>query len=56
MEDEENAAVKKYIFYVSKDFTSIIDSLTTDERSAYINDAIQKKIDIEEQEKKTRNK
>lgn len=52
MEDEENAAVKKYIFYVSKDFTSIIDSLTTDERSAYINDAIQKKIDIEEQERK----
>lgn len=45
--DENNSVVKKYIFYVSKDFVPYIDNLSTDERSAYINDAIQKKIDIE---------
>lgn len=50
-DEEENSAVKKYIFYVSKDFVPYIDNLTTDERSAYINDAIQKKIDFELQEK-----
>lgn len=50
-DEEENSAVKKYIFYVSKDFVPYIDNLTTDERSAYINDAIQKKIDFEIQEK-----
>ena len=50
--EEENPAVKKYLFYVSKDFVSHLDNLTTDERSAYINDAIQKKIDIEAQQKK----
>ena len=43
----EDSAVKKYIFYISKDFVPIIDKLSTDERTAYINDAIQKKIDIE---------
>ena len=45
--DDDNSVVKKYIFYVSKDFIPIIDSLTTDERTAYINDAIQKKVDSE---------
>ncbi len=45
--DNEDSVVKKYIFYVSKDFVPLIDSLTTDERSAYINDAIQRKIDAE---------
>jgi len=54
--EQENSAVKKYIFYVSKDFVPYIDSLTTDERSAYINDAIQKKIDFEIQEKKKNTK
>ncbi len=49
--DENNAVVKKYIFYVSKDFVPIIDELTLDERSAYINDAIQKKIDLENEQK-----
>ncbi len=49
---EEDNAVKKYIFYVSKDFVSIIDKLSTDERTAYINDAIQKKIDIEHENHK----
>lgn len=49
---EEDSAVKKYIFYVSKDFVPIIDKLSTDERTAYINDAIQKKIDIEHENHK----
>ena len=49
--DENNSVVKKYIFYVSKDFVPYIDKLTTDERSAYINDAIQKKIDLEDEKK-----
>ena len=43
----ENSVVKKYIFYVSKDFVPLLDDLNADERSAYINDAIQKKIDFE---------
>lgn len=45
--DDDNGIMKKYIFYVSKDFIPLIDSLTTDERTAYINDAIQRKIDAE---------
>jgi len=48
---EENSAVKKYLFYISKDFVPFLDGLTTDEKSAYINDAIQKKIDLENIEK-----
>ena len=47
--DKNNSVVKKYIFYVSKDFVPYIDNLTTDERTAYINDAIQKKIDLEDE-------
>ncbi len=45
--DKNNAVVKKYIVYIAKDFIPIFDNLTTDERSAYINDAIQTKIDLE---------
>lgn len=51
--DNGNSAVKKYIFYVSRDFVPYIDNLSTDERSAYINDAIQKKIDFEDEKKKS---
>lgn len=47
--NDENSVVKKYIVYVSKDFVPLMDGLTTDERSAYINDAIQRKIDTEEE-------
>lgn len=54
--NKEDSAVKKYIFYISKDFVPYIDNLTTDERTAYINDAIQKKIDIENQEHHKENK
>ena len=43
----DNSVFKKYIFYVSKDFVSLIDSMTPDMRTAYINDAIQRKVDQE---------
>ncbi len=53
--DKNNAVVKKYIIYIAKDFIPYIDNLSTDERSAYINDAIQIKMDLED-EKKIKNK
>ena len=49
--NEEDSAIKKYIVYISKDYVPYIDNLSTDERSAYINDAIQKKLDDEENKK-----
>ena len=49
---ENNSVVKKYIMYISKDFVPYIDSLNVDERMAYINDAIQMKIDSEDEKKK----
>lgn len=39
-EEEENCAVKKYIFAVSKDYVNMIDPMDLDERSAYVNEAI----------------
>ena len=53
--DKNNAVVKKYLIYIAKDFIPYLDNLSTDERSAYINDAIQMKIDLED-EKKIQNK
>ena len=56
--NSDNDVVKKYIVYISKDFIPYIDSLSADERSAYINDAIQTKLDLEDikkqKQKKTR--
>lgn len=46
----ENSAVKKYITYISKDFIELMDEMSADERSAYINDAIQKKLDLENEQ------
>lgn len=46
-EQNENSALKKYIVYISREFVPIIDSMTLDERVAYINDAIQTKIDTD---------
>ena len=53
--DKNNAVVKKYIIYIAKEFIPYFDNLNTDERSAYINDAIQTKMDLE-YEKKEENK
>lgn len=50
--DENNSVVKKYIFYVAKDYVPYIDKLSMEERVAYINDAIQMKIDSEHEENK----
>ncbi len=52
----DNDVVKKYIVYISKDFVPYIDSLTADERIAYINDAIQTKIDLEDIKKQKQKK
>ena len=46
---ENSSPLKKYVFNVSRDFVDTIDSLTIDERTAYINDAIQMKIDSNNQ-------
>ena len=54
--NEEDSAIKKYIVYISKDYVPYIDNLTTDERSAYINDAIQKKLDEEENKRHSNKK
>ncbi|MBR5304580.1 MAG: hypothetical protein IKU37_07120 [Candidatus Gastranaerophilales bacterium] len=49
--DENNSVVKKYIFHISKEFVPYIDKLTTNERNAYINEAIQNKIDLDNEKK-----
>ena len=54
--EEENSVLKKYIVYISKDFVPYMDTLSTNELSAYVNDAIQKKIDLEEEEHKKNKK
>ena len=51
--DDDNNVVKKYIVYISKDFVSYIDNMSTDERSAYINDAIQLKLDAQDEARQT---
>ena len=42
--------VKKYIIYVAKEYIECLDGLSVDERNAYINDAIQKKMDSENED------
>lgn len=49
---EENDAVKKYVIYIAKDFVPSFDSMNSDERSAYVNDAIQLKVDLEGKDRK----
>lgn len=53
---KDNSVVKKYILYISKDFIPCMDSLSIDERNAFINDAIQKKLDLEDEIKQQQNK
>jgi len=54
--DDNDCVVKKYIVYVSKDYVPYIDNLTLDERSAYINDALEKKVQFEAEKKQKQNK
>lgn len=53
---KDNSVVKKYILYIAKDFIPYIDNLSIDERNAFVNDAIQKKLDLEDEEKQQENK
>ena len=48
----ENDAVKKYVIYISKDFVPYVDNMSKDERSAYVNEAIQLKLDMEGKDRK----
>jgi len=50
---EDNNVVKKYIVYISKEYVPYIDKLSIDERNAYINDAIQIKVDTETLQKQS---
>lgn len=49
---DDNSVVKKYLFYISKDFIPLLDKMNKNERSAYINDAIQIKLDFLSEKKK----
>ena len=44
---ENNSPLKKYIMQISSEFVPLIDSMTVEERIAWINDAIQIKIDTQ---------
>ncbi len=46
-EEEENCALKKYIFGIARDYVDMIDKMDYDERTAYVNDAINLKIEQE---------
>lgn len=48
----ENDAVKKYVIYIAKDFVPYFDEMDTDGRSAYVNEALQLKIDLEGKDRK----
>ena len=43
----ENDAVKKYVIYISKDFVPEFDKLSTDARSAMINEALSVKAEVD---------
>lgn len=48
----KNDAIKKYVIYIAKDFVPLIDDMDADARSAYVNDAIQLKLDLEGKDRK----
>ena len=49
---DEYDAVKKYVIYISKDFVPYIDTLDKDARSAYVNEALQLKVELEGKDRK----
>lgn len=55
-EEDESAAIKKYIFGISMDYVDLIDEMELDERSAFVNDAIQTKLDKERADEKRSHK
>lgn len=53
---EKDCIVKKYIVYIAKEYIPYIDKLNLDERSAYINDALEMKINFEDKKRQNENK
>lgn len=48
----ENDAVKKYVIYIAKDFVPLVDHMDKDARSAFVNESIQLKLQMEGKERK----
>ena len=48
----ENDAVKKYVIYIAKDFVPLFDHMNKDARSAFVNDALELKIQSEGKDRK----
>lgn len=49
---DEDCALKKYIFAISRDYTDAIDVLGLDARSAFVNDAISLKLEKDKEDEK----
>lgn len=49
---DEDCALKKYIFAISRDYTDSVDALSLDARSAFINDAIALKLEKDKEDEK----
>lgn len=48
----ENDAVKKFVIYISKEFLPEIENLDTDARSAFVNDALQIKREMDKKDRR----
>ncbi len=48
----EDDAVKKYVMYIAKDFVPLIDDMDKDARSAFVNEALQLKVNMEGKDRK----
>ena len=48
----ENDAVKKYVIYIAKDFVPFVDHMDKDARSAFVNESIQLKLQMEGKDRK----
>ena len=48
----ENDAVKKYVIYIAKDFVPLFNDMDKDARSAFVNESIQTKLQLEGKDRK----
>lgn len=48
----DNDAVKKYVIYIAKDFVPFVDDMDKDARSAFVNESIQLKLQMEGKDRK----
>ena len=48
----ENDAVKKYVIYIAKDFVPFVDHMDKDARSAFVNESIHLKLQMEGKDRK----